>query len=165
MHQYRLGADLLESSSEEKDLGALVDNRMIMSQQCALCGQEGQWHPGVHQEECVQWFKGGYPPHLLCPGEAPSGVLCPVLGSLVQEGQGTAAEGTAKGYEDDTEMQFQIKFDTVLPDDTGGAGLPALTMSLVMSDFNIYANKFRCIPCMSLTQAPVAEKEQLSKLN
>ncbi|PKU46912.1 rna-directed dna polymerase from mobile element jockey-like [Limosa lapponica baueri] len=29
-HQYRLGADLLESSSEEKDLGVLVDNRMTM---------------------------------------------------------------------------------------------------------------------------------------
>ncbi|PKU38769.1 rna-directed dna polymerase from mobile element jockey-like [Limosa lapponica baueri] len=38
--QYRLGADLLESSSEEKDLGVLVDNRMTMSQQCALVAKE-----------------------------------------------------------------------------------------------------------------------------
>ena len=36
MHQYRLGDDLLERSSEEKDLRVLVNNRLAMSQQCAL---------------------------------------------------------------------------------------------------------------------------------
>ncbi|PKU40029.1 hypothetical protein llap_9667 [Limosa lapponica baueri] len=40
MHQYRSGADLLESTSEEKDLGVLVDNRMTMSQQCALVAKK-----------------------------------------------------------------------------------------------------------------------------
>ncbi|PKU27259.1 hypothetical protein llap_22437 [Limosa lapponica baueri] len=40
MHQYRLGADLLESSSEEKDLGVLVDNGMTTSQQCALVAKK-----------------------------------------------------------------------------------------------------------------------------
>ncbi|PKU37510.1 hypothetical protein llap_12186 [Limosa lapponica baueri] len=40
MHQYRLGADLLENSSEEKDLGILVDNRMTMSQQYALVAKK-----------------------------------------------------------------------------------------------------------------------------
>ncbi|PKU45726.1 hypothetical protein llap_3960 [Limosa lapponica baueri] len=40
MHQYKLGADLLESSSVEKDLGVLVDNRMTVSQQCALVAKK-----------------------------------------------------------------------------------------------------------------------------
>jgi len=31
MHQYRLGADLLERSSAKKDLGVLVANRLAMS--------------------------------------------------------------------------------------------------------------------------------------
>ncbi|PKU49083.1 hypothetical protein llap_736 [Limosa lapponica baueri] len=39
-HQYRLGPDLLESSSEEKDVGVLVDNRMTMSQQRALVAKK-----------------------------------------------------------------------------------------------------------------------------
>jgi len=34
---------------------------------------------GVHQEECGQAVKGGSPPSLLCPGEAP--VWSPVFSS------------------------------------------------------------------------------------
>lgn len=35
MHKYRLRADLLERSSIERNLGALVDNRLSMSLQYA----------------------------------------------------------------------------------------------------------------------------------
>jgi len=40
MHQYTLGADLLERSSTEKNLGVLVDNRLALSQQCALTARK-----------------------------------------------------------------------------------------------------------------------------
>ena len=39
-HQYRLGAKLLESSSVEKDLGVLMDNKLTISQHCALVAKK-----------------------------------------------------------------------------------------------------------------------------
>ncbi|PKU44080.1 rna-directed dna polymerase from mobile element jockey-like [Limosa lapponica baueri] len=48
LHQYRLGADLLESSSAREKpwspAGQQVDHEVAM----CPCGQEGQWSPGVH---------------------------------------------------------------------------------------------------------------------
>ena len=51
---------------------------------CPGC-QEGQWDPGMHQEESGQQVEEVSPPPLLSSSEAPSGVLCPVLGSPVHE--------------------------------------------------------------------------------
>jgi len=48
MNLYSLGADLLERSSAEKDLHALVGSRLAMSQQCALVAKKtnGTWPAG-----------------------------------------------------------------------------------------------------------------------
>ena len=40
MHQYRLGADLMERSSAEKDLGVLVGDGLAVSQQYALVAKK-----------------------------------------------------------------------------------------------------------------------------
>jgi len=40
IHQYSLGADQLESSSAERDLGALVSDKLTLSQQCVLVAKK-----------------------------------------------------------------------------------------------------------------------------
>jgi len=40
MHQYRLWVDLLGSSSVERDLGVLVDDKLTISQHCALTAKK-----------------------------------------------------------------------------------------------------------------------------
>ena len=78
-YEYRLGEELIESSPDEKNLEILVGENLYM-------GQQGEG--------------GDYPP-LLCPCEAPSGVLHPGLVPWVGERQGAIGAGPEEGHKDD----------------------------------------------------------------
>ncbi|KAJ7398506.1 hypothetical protein BTVI_124698 [Pitangus sulphuratus] len=77
----RLEANLLESNSVEKDLGVLVGNKLSVNQQCALVAKNAS---GALRRALPADLGSG-PVPLISSDEAASEVLCPVLGSSVQE--------------------------------------------------------------------------------
>jgi len=92
MYQYMLGAAQLESSLAEKDLGVLVDTKLNMSQQCAFAEKTANGILGFSRQKYCQQGERGDPSSLLSTGEATPGVLCPFLGSSVEERHGHTRE-------------------------------------------------------------------------
>jgi len=75
MHQYRLGADLLECSSVESYLGVLMDDKLTMSQQCALAAKKANGILGCIKKSVASRLREVLLPLYSAPSEAPSGVL------------------------------------------------------------------------------------------
>jgi len=92
-----LTREVIESSTVERNLDFLVDEKLDMCQQCT-CSLEDQWYPGLHQKMDGQQDKGRDCLPLLCPPEAPFGALHPGLGLPVLEGCGAVVVGPEEGH-------------------------------------------------------------------
>jgi len=62
MHQYRLGVDLLQINSTERDLGVLVDDKLTISQQCALAAKKANEILGCIRRSVVSRSREVLPP-------------------------------------------------------------------------------------------------------
>ena len=58
-YQYRVGQDLLEMSSAERNLGVLVDNRLAMSQQRALMAKAASGILGCIKRNMARRVRSG----------------------------------------------------------------------------------------------------------
>ncbi|GAB0192850.1 hypothetical protein GRJ2_001750300 [Grus japonensis] len=97
-YEYRLGDGGIESNPAEKDLGVVKDEELDMTWQCVLAAQKANCILGCIKRSMASRSREVI---LLCSGETPPGVLCPALGSSVQERHGSVGASPEEGHKND----------------------------------------------------------------
>jgi len=95
-HIYRLGGAILESSPAGKDLWVLADEKLTMSQQCALAARKANGILGSMRRGVASRDR-----EVIVPREAPSGVPHPGLELPKEERRGAFGEDPEEGHRDD----------------------------------------------------------------
>ncbi|KAJ7400444.1 hypothetical protein BTVI_105414 [Pitangus sulphuratus] len=95
MHQYRLGADLLESNSAEKDLGVLADSKLCLSQQCPPVDEETIGILGCTRK---------------CVARRVREVILPLYSALVRPQLECCVQFGASQYKKDMELLQQVQW-------------------------------------------------------
>ncbi|GAB0180578.1 hypothetical protein GRJ2_000523100 [Grus japonensis] len=95
-YQYRLGDEGIESSPEKKDLGVLVDEKLDMSQQCALTAKKVNCILNCIERGMASRLREVLLPLYSTLVRPPPGVLCSAL-----ERHGAVGVSPEEGHKND----------------------------------------------------------------